>query len=570
MAGEETELRSATAAEGVPGATASRLAPPSSIGVIRIGKQLGQGGMASVYEGFDDGFSPPRQVAVKFMDPAISADPEFRKRFGREAAVVANFRHDNIVHVYASGEVTGIKYIVMEYLSGGSLAQRVQEGALPRADAIRVGAALADALSYSHARGIIHRDFKPGNVLLTAEGKPVLSDFGVAKNLTSEESLLTRHAIVIGAPRYMSPEQGLAEAVTDRTDIYSLGLTLFEMLTGTLPPMNLRVQRDLEQARDLALHVPDAPPRLIDLIGRCLQFAPTARPSGEECRRELEAALLDLNPPAEPPPKPRRTSFPLVAGALVAMLLAVVAYIQFGRQAAAPTVDSTAGKPQITLRRHPISTQIYLDDAEVSGTQVGVPPGLHTLVAIAPGYYGEVRRFRQADGAPGSIERFDLQPVQLPSDNDYALFLELDDAGSPAQGDIEGVNERTLRTALLSKVLWQANQQQPADELLSNLQVLAKHGDIRAPVALLLAQGMRAGNLSGSLITDELRRSSEQGDAMASFFLALAQRESLSQSAELSPSNAAYRDYCDRLAKAEAQGWRAVAREQRKNDRCPG
>src|SRR6185503_10126291 len=187
MAGEETEQRS-------PGGAPR---PPSiSIPGIKLGKQLGEGGMAGVYEGFDEGFTPPRRVAVKLMGADISADPEFRKRFGREAAVVGDFRHDNIVRVYASGEAGGTKYIVMEYLAGGSLAQRVSQGALPVADALRIGASLADALAYSHARGIIHRDFKPGNVLLTGEGKPILSDFGVAKNTSSSETGLTRHAVV--------------------------------------------------------------------------------------------------------------------------------------------------------------------------------------------------------------------------------------------------------------------------------------------------------------------------------------------------------------------------------------
>ena len=153
---------------------------PIEIPGVQITGRLGEGGMAVVYEGLDEGFSPPRRVAVKVMGASLSADPEFRARFEQEASLVADFRHDNIIHVYASGEVAGEKYLVMEYLPGGVLSDKLEQGSLPTDDAIRIALAMAGALDYSHSRGIVHRDFKPGNVLFTAEGKPVLSDFGVA------------------------------------------------------------------------------------------------------------------------------------------------------------------------------------------------------------------------------------------------------------------------------------------------------------------------------------------------------------------------------------------------------
>jgi eukaryotic-like serine/threonine-protein kinase len=560
MAGDETELRTEAAA-GAPSAqgTLPRIQPTFSIPRIRIGNQLGEGGMASVFEGFDENFSPARQVAVKLMGREISADPEFRRRFDREAGVVARFRHDNIVHVYASGEIGGTKYIVMEYLSGGSLAQRLQNGALPQPDALRIGAALADALAYSHTRGIIHRDFKPGNVLLTAEGKPVLSDFGVAKNTSSEESGLTRHAMVIGAPRYMSPEQGLAEAVTDRTDIYSLGLTLFEMLSGNLPPMNLRVLRDPAHAHELAPYIPEARPRVVELIGRCLQFTPESRPSAEECRHELAAALADLDRPAEKPAKPKRLGLPIAAGVVTAALLAAAVYTQARKPSATPA------RAELALQRNPATARVYLNDAEVTAQSTDLAPGSYTLVAVAPGYYGELRRFSAKDSI-GITESFNLLPLRLPTQSEYAMFLELDDRAALAPTDLDRLTEPTLQTALRSKAL---GADTAVNALLEDLSSLAKHGDARAPVALLLAQSMRAGGFSPSLITDELRASSDAGDAMASFFLALAQRAALSQSTDLTPANTAYRAYCVLLAKAETQGWQAVARPQRQMDRCP-
>src|SRR5262249_16951500 len=150
---------------------------------------------------------------------------DYRARFEREAALVGSFRHDNIVRVFASGESGSIKYIVMEYLTGGTLSRMLESGPLQPPLALQIAARMADALAYSHQRGVIHRDFKPGNILLTEDGKPVLSDFGVAKDLSTERTELTRGVVAIGAPKYMSPEQLLAQPVTDRADIYSWGLT---------------------------------------------------------------------------------------------------------------------------------------------------------------------------------------------------------------------------------------------------------------------------------------------------------------------------------------------------------
>ena len=230
---------------------------------------------------------PPRRVAVKLMSPELSADPEFRARFEREAATVAAFRHDNIVHVYACGEVAGAKYIVMEYLSGGTLAEKIQRGPMGVLQTVQTLASLADALAYSHSRGIVHRDFKPANVLLTEDGKPVLSDFGVAKATATEVAGLTRGIMAIGAPSYMAPEQLLGEPVTDRADVYSLGVTLLEMLSGQPASPQWGLQRGTPNDEDLRKLLPSVPNQLVDLIRRCLQLRPSARPSAVECSERL-------------------------------------------------------------------------------------------------------------------------------------------------------------------------------------------------------------------------------------------------------------------------------------------
>jgi Flp pilus assembly protein TadD len=257
---------------------------------IELVRELGRGGMAVVFEGLDLNFSPPRRVAVKLMSQELSIDPEFRKRFEREASLVGTFRHDGIVHVYACGEVQGAKYIVMEYLPGGTLGDLLAQGPLSAPQAIAIGAQLASALAYAHQREVIHRDVKPGNVLFTSEKRAVLSDFGVAKVITSAASNLTRHAMVIGSTRYMSPEQERAEAITDRADVYALGLLLFEMLTGLPPPPGERVLRRVEDGKEIHSSLSLYSASLSGLVRRCLLIDPAARPSALELQQVLTGA----------------------------------------------------------------------------------------------------------------------------------------------------------------------------------------------------------------------------------------------------------------------------------------
>jgi len=331
MTPAETENRS------VPGAANS-----ASIGGVTLGRELGRGGMAIVYEGMDPGFSPPRHVAVKLMAPNLSADSEFRTRFEREASLVAGFRHDNIIHVFASGDAGGAKYIVMEYLPGGNLASKIAQGGLAARDAIAAGAVLADALAYSHARGVVHRDFKPGNVLFTAEGKPVLSDFGVAKTASSLQTALTQYAAVIGAPRYMAPEQERGEPVTDRADVFSFGLTLFEMLTGGLPPPPERVLRAADEGKQIIASLANLPVGAAAIVCRCLVFDPAARPSARECADALTA--MQWNSPAN---SAVRSRWPVTIGALaVALLIAagvgLLEWPKWKEHAQAPALESRA------------------------------------------------------------------------------------------------------------------------------------------------------------------------------------------------------------------------------------
>ncbi len=195
--------------------------------------ELGRGGMATVFHAYDPRFE--RDVAIKVLPREFLHDPQFRVRFEREAKTIALIEHPAIVPVYDFGEEEGQPYIVMRYMSGGSLADRLAQGPLPINEVINMINRLAPALDAAHSKGVIHRDLKPGNILYDQYGNSFLSDFGIARFRQSSNTTLTGGAI-LGTPAYMSPEQVQGENNIDgRSDIYSLGVILFQVLTGKIP-----------------------------------------------------------------------------------------------------------------------------------------------------------------------------------------------------------------------------------------------------------------------------------------------------------------------------------------------
>ncbi len=202
-----------------------------TLGPYRIIEQLGRGGMATVYKAYEP--SLDRYVALKILASFYAEDEAFRSRFKREATAIAKLEHPNILPIYSFGEEMGISYIAMKYVTGGTLKDRLGKPLDPPWTA-RLITQIAEALDYAHKRGVIHRDAKPANVLLTEEGWPLLSDFGIAKMLEST-TYATQSGALLGTPQYMSPEQGQGQKVDKRADIYALGVILFEMLTGRVP-----------------------------------------------------------------------------------------------------------------------------------------------------------------------------------------------------------------------------------------------------------------------------------------------------------------------------------------------
>ncbi|MFN8417802.1 MAG: protein kinase [Anaerolineae bacterium] len=275
----------------------------ATLGKYQVLERLGRGGMADVYRAYQPGMD--RYVAIKVMHGHLSEDPGFIERFKREAQSVGTLRHPNIVQVIDFDSFGDEYYMVMEYVEGDSMkAMLTKRGALPVTEALTLMIKITDAVAYAHAAGMIHRDLKPANILLGKRNpnEPILTDFGIAKILGA--SNLTGSGVAVGTPTYMSPEAGRGEKVDERADIYSLGIMLYEMVTGTLPydadtpwAVILKHNNDpLPPPRSLA---PDLPAGVERIILRALAKNPDDRyHTAAEFRDALRTALS--TPDAEP------------------------------------------------------------------------------------------------------------------------------------------------------------------------------------------------------------------------------------------------------------------------------
>ncbi len=278
----------------------------SLFGRYEIRQELGRGGMAQVYLAYDPTFR--RQVAVKVLPLHYLENPLLRARFEREARLIATIEHPAIVPVYDFGEQDGQLYLVMRYMSGGSLVSLIRQGPFSLSKASEMLSLLAPALDAVHARGIVHRDLKPGNILLDSFGNPALSDFGIAH--FSEATVDLTGAAVIGTPAYMSPEQVRAEIALDgRSDIYSLGIILYEMLTGRQPyqaatPMSIAMRHLTDPVPEIRRHRPDLPVTLQSVLDRALAKDRDQRyPRAADLVYDLRA-LVDASPSGASPPVP--------------------------------------------------------------------------------------------------------------------------------------------------------------------------------------------------------------------------------------------------------------------------
>ncbi|MFE2346896.1 protein kinase domain-containing protein [Kitasatospora cineracea] len=265
-------------------------------GRYELGEILGVGGMATVYRALDHQLGRP--VAVKVLNGGLADDPRFAERFAREARSAALLAHPRIVTVFDSGVDQGSPYLVMELVHGATLGRVIAEqGVLPVERAAGTAAAVLDALAAAHAQGLVHRDIKPGNIMITQDGGVKVVDFGIARAGSSSGQQLTQTASVLGTAAYLSPEQATASQVDGRADLYAVGCVLYEMLTGAPPftadtPVAVTFKHVTEYPVPVSAHRPDVPPALDAAILRLLAKNPAERPAdAQSAAAELLAAV---------------------------------------------------------------------------------------------------------------------------------------------------------------------------------------------------------------------------------------------------------------------------------------
>jgi serine/threonine-protein kinase len=301
----------------------------------RIEKLLGEGGMGSVYKAHDSELG--RTVALKLVRPELAISPQIMQRFKQELLLASRISHKNILRIHDMGDVNGVKFITMAFVEGSDLSALIEEtGGLPFERALKFTKQLCGALEAAHNEGVVHRDLKPQNILIDQADNVHVSDFGLAKSLEPEATMMTQVGQILGTPRYMSPEQAEGKEVDHRSDLYALGLILYEMFTSEVPfraesTLQLMYKQVNEAAKDPRTVRPDLPAYLANIILKCLE---KDRAKRYQSAREI---LADLDAESAPPvsaaggtktisiqlPKPSRSTWAITAaGVALAIALA--------------------------------------------------------------------------------------------------------------------------------------------------------------------------------------------------------------------------------------------------------
>ena len=365
------------------------LASGTQLGPYRIERLLGVGGMGEVYKAHDPRLG--RTVALKVLPAAVAGDPDKRQRFQREARAISALTHPHICTLYDVGHQDGVDFLVMEYLEGKTLAERLHEGALTEAEALRYGQEIAEALDRAHRAGIVHRDLKPGNVMLTPGGAKLL-DFGLAKLRESDPVLLaqadtaaaapgatlTERGTILGTLDYMAPEQLEGKPADSRTDIFAFGAVLYEMLSGRRafagdsPADQIGATLHVEPPPLPAARIADPARReaLERIVRRCLAKDPenrwqSARDLGLELAWAGQERAGDRSPAAAAPSR-RRVLTWLAAGALLCAASAGAAWWLAG-QARGRAAPPPGGPPVVVLMDSPLPDRVYDSRTRAAG-----------------------------------------------------------------------------------------------------------------------------------------------------------------------------------------------------------
>jgi serine/threonine-protein kinase len=381
-------------------------------GRYEIVKELGKGSMGVVYQAHDPQID--RMIALKVLRPDRVGSEDFVQRFLREAKAIGRITHPNIVTVYDVGEDQGTIYIAMEFLEGVSLNVYNREHPLDAEEIARIGIQVADSLDYAHARGIVHRDIKPQNIMITPSGMVKITDFGIAHIEDPAASQQTQAGEILGTPNYMSPEQVMGKKADGRSDLYSLGVVLYELVTGVKP---FKGENLAAIFHAIISETPARPEELKEgltsefsqIILKCLHKAPEQRYlSGRELADALKTFLKKQEPgsfPAEPEKK-RPWGIIAAAALVVTILIFGAVYLSTGKKEAPVPMGS------LNVESSPAGAQVFIDGSFKGKAPLAlkVPLGGHEVRLSMPAYYEWEARV-QVEKQAGQPLKVELMPM---------------------------------------------------------------------------------------------------------------------------------------------------------------
>lgn len=399
------------------------------VGPYRIVELLGKGGVGEVYRAYHQETS--RDVAIKIL--AQAPDAQARARFAREAEALRDLRHPGIIEIVSVGEFEGRPYYTMPFVRVLSLAdlihQRIQvdRGRFSQDEILRVVVDVARALRYAHGRGVVHRDVKPGNILVDQQFRPILCDFGLARTAAAET--VTRHGTMVGTPRYMAPEQLQGRKADWRSDLYSLGLVAYEMAAGVLPldggePLAAAIRRLTEPVPPIEGLAPQLSPEFARIIGELLQIEPRKRPASTgDLVRALEA-IPGAPPPLEGAEEDTLTDRPVAApapapGGPTWTRFVPIAAILVG--VAGMAVFALAGPVRVPAKAR--CTLVPESDRATLTVDVDRP----AKIAVRYGSPGRLDGLKSPPGGAALSHRLVLDPLEPDREHAFALVFEFED-----------------------------------------------------------------------------------------------------------------------------------------------